>query len=596
MAARKKESEAKSTEAFDAVEDLKRQHGLISVASQSAGSIDNSIVDVITFCEDPRFLNLNYYNMKLFISQRVVLKAFYMGSRGNENLALSKEEWDWLYANANNKVCEIDKIIEKIKLKESRRGSKTPIRFSELTLVLGRRASKTALAAIIAVYEAYKVLVLNNGDPYTFYKIPKEKEIAIINVATARDQAHRLFAEIRVHIRRSPFFANRIDTSTAEIIRLFTDLDLKNRRENTTNINIHGSIIVYCGHSNPDSLRGWAAICIVFDELAFYDESTKISGREFYEALAPSVAQFAEFGDGIKVEISSPGPKTGIFYELWKLSLSSVPEADSMLSFRMPTWLFNPLYNYENPELASARARDKAKFDVEYGAEWPEGGLFGFYFPDDLIKEAIELGQKNGVIEEFEPSYAGEYFFHVDPALTNNNYALVGVRKEAYYDPNGLIQPRIILAFVKVWSPVPGAGLNILEIDQEIGQICLKFRPIIVGYDQYNSAGSMALLRHKGVNLIQHAFNRGYKMRIYQNLKDLMIKKALYLYEDSYLVPELRHLKYRPTPRGISIGADTRGDVPTDDCVDCLAGAAFLASSNYYRGLPQTVTVYTGFR
>jgi len=112
----------------------------------------------------------------------------------------------------------------------------------------------------------------------------------------------------------------------------------------------------------------------------------------------------------------------------------------------------------------------------------------------------------------------------------------------------------------------------------------------------HNSAGSMALLRRNGINLSQSAFNRGYKMRIYQNLKDLMIKKSLYLYDDMHLLPELKHLKYRPTPRGVSIGADVRGEVGTDDCADCLAGASYLACGNYYRGLPLPVTVDMGFR
>jgi hypothetical protein len=577
--------------ALDAISELKKQHGLVEEVRNS----ESDIVDIMTFCNDPLYLNLEYYNMKLFVSQRVVLKAFYMGTRGNENLSLNQEEWDWLYANEN--TYEMKKVIDKIKRKEQRRNTDKPMRFSELTLVLGRRSSKTALAAIIAVYEAYKVLVINKGDPYSFYKTPKEKEIAIINVATAKEQAHRLFAEIRTHIRRSPFFIPRIsDTgTTTEIIRLYTDLDLRNRRENETKLEIQGSIIVYCGHSNPDSLRGWAAICLVFDELAFYDESAKISGREFFEALSPSVAQFAEYGDGIKVEISSPGPKTGIFYEQYKLSMENSPAADNILSFRLPTWTFNPGFSYDNPELVGARARDKAKFDVEYGAEWPEGGLYAFYFPEDLISESISLGESIGLTNEDSPSYTGEYYFHIDPALSNANYAMVGVRKEAYYDNNSLLQPRVFLSFVKVWTPSPGAGLDFIAIDQEVITICRKFRPVLVGYDQYNSAGSMALLRRSGINLVQHAYNRGYKMRIYQNLKDMMIKKSLFLFDDHHLTPELRHLKYRPTPRGVSIGADVRGEVKTDDCADCLAGATFLACNNYYRGLPQPVTVYTGF-
>jgi hypothetical protein len=46
----------------------------------------------------------------------------------------------------------------------------------------------------------------------------------------------------------------------------------------------------------------------------------------------------------------------------------------------------------------------------------------------------------------------------------------------------------------------------------------------------------------------------------------------------------------------MSIGADKRGDCPTDDMADCLAGAAFMASGHHHARLPEVLTVYTGMR
>ena len=57
------------------------------------------IVDIITFCDDPRFLNLPNNGLNLWLPQRIMLKCFYIGSIGNEKLELTQEDWDWLYAN-----------------------------------------------------------------------------------------------------------------------------------------------------------------------------------------------------------------------------------------------------------------------------------------------------------------------------------------------------------------------------------------------------------------------------------------------------------------------------------------------------------------
>ena len=55
---------------------------------------DSEIVDVITFCEDSRYLDLPSSNFHLYLSQKVMLKTFYIGTRGNENLKLNQEEWE----------------------------------------------------------------------------------------------------------------------------------------------------------------------------------------------------------------------------------------------------------------------------------------------------------------------------------------------------------------------------------------------------------------------------------------------------------------------------------------------------------------------
>ena len=75
----------------EAIAELKVSHGLV----EQAGTGDD-IVDIITFCERPDLLNLPANNLNLFVSQRVVLKCLYIGSRGNEGIRLTDEEIQWL--------------------------------------------------------------------------------------------------------------------------------------------------------------------------------------------------------------------------------------------------------------------------------------------------------------------------------------------------------------------------------------------------------------------------------------------------------------------------------------------------------------------
>lgn len=55
-------------------------------------------VDIISFCNNPSFLNIK----ELSISQKAILKNLYVGTDGNENLQLTKEESDWLNHKKNN--------------------------------------------------------------------------------------------------------------------------------------------------------------------------------------------------------------------------------------------------------------------------------------------------------------------------------------------------------------------------------------------------------------------------------------------------------------------------------------------------------------
>ena len=89
--------------------------GEIEKTNAVSKSAKNKIVDIITFCDSPRYLDLPNNNFNLWISQRTILKSFYMGSRGNEDLKLNKDEWEWLYANEEDEERDGVKYEKNIK-------------------------------------------------------------------------------------------------------------------------------------------------------------------------------------------------------------------------------------------------------------------------------------------------------------------------------------------------------------------------------------------------------------------------------------------------------------------------------------------------
>ncbi len=566
----------------------------------------HEIVDIMEFCDSPEYLNLPGANLNLFIGQRVILKCFYKGAIGNENLRLTEEEWEWLYERQDKLVLDgeeydrnIKDVIEKMKKREA--DPDIPP-FSQLVLVLGRRASKTLMASIITVYEAYKVIVINNYDPHSYYNLPDDDEIAIINMALSLKQAGRLFEQIKSRLRNAKFFQKYIANSTSDTVRLYTRNDLlkkeKQEKDGVTNLTVAGSILLLCGHSNPDTLAGYNTILLLFDEIAFYEETGKLTGKYFVTRLKPSLSKFYKYNAGKLVMISSPNAKSGVFYESFNDAMHENPViSNSSLSFQLPTWDINTDVPYDEPELAKDRSSDLDRFKIEFGAQWAFRGTYGKYFEPELVEFCISSD-----ISAHEVRKQGiNYYMHVDPAKKNNNYAAVMVARERYINAYGQKRNRCYLAGVWVWRPVPGVGIDFEAVDLEVIQICRKFRPYSVTYDDYQSVHSIQRLRNNGINCSHIPYNNRVKCKIYRNLKNLMTCRPvpeILLYDDggwaSILIQELKNLLFKVNRKATILMPDKNADVNTDDLADCLAGAVSAASNGLRAALPSPVAIQTG--
>lgn len=577
---------------------------LISTATAAADA--HKIVDIITFCEDPRFLNFGGQDpaINLWPTQKIVLKLFYRGSEGNEHLFLTDDEIAELKRISQEEDLDydpqlggFDQVIEKYK-----RG----VEFTHLLLIMGRRSSKTMMVSIIAAYEAYKLCECPEGNPHKKFGIAPDKPIHIINVAVSEAQAlDPLFAEIEARIFRSPYFLDKVNHNSSIKGKLYimTDADKREnvrRTEKGISTLMPGSVILMSGHSNSGSLRGHATKVVLFDEFAhFVSTSGRSSGDEVYNALTPSMKQFGKHGK--VVILSDPRGKEGMFWKLFQLSQKRNSKSDGSfewphdeyLALQLPTWIMNPQKEFSKVTLhQSERPKDPAAFLTSWGARFmgAEGAKF---FDPVKIEHCIDFRYEEA--KQCDPNHT--YFIHLDPATTSHNYALCMVHAVTYANAKMEIKRKVFVDFVKFWKPDETGPVNIKEVEDTIKNLCKRFRVGSVTFDAFQSAQTIQNLKMCGINAFETAFRQNYITEIYGELRNLVNQGDLVLYPNDQLIGEMKELLYKVLNRGFKKFFDSKSEFPSDDCVDALAGAAFQSIHNVVaKSLPRSRIVWTGRR
>lgn len=575
--------------------------------SGAVAAVDqHKIVDIITFCEDERFLNFKSQDppIELWPMQRLVLKMFYRGTAGNEHIFLDDKEIETLKAIAKEEDFDyepglggFEQVIDKYKRAKE---------FTHLLLIMGRRSSKTMMVSIIAAYEAYRLCECPEGNPHKFYKIAPDKPIHIINVAVSEAQAlDPLFAEIEARIFRSPYFLDKVnhESSIKGKLYIMTDADKREnarRREKGISTYNPGSVILMSGHSNSGSLRGHATKCILFDEFAhFVSTAGRSSGDEVYNALTPSMKQFGR--DGKIIILSDPRGKEGMFWKLFNLAQKTVVKEDGtkeyphddVLAIQLPTWRMNPYPEFSKEALETQeRPKDPAAFLTSWGARFmgAEGSKF---FDPQKIQDCIDFA----ATEARFGLPSNTYFIHLDPATTSHNYALCMVHAMTYANAKMEIKRKVFVDYVKYWKPDETGPVNIKDVEDCIKNLCRRFNVVAVTFDSFQSQQTIQNLRMAGINAYETPFRTNYITEIYGELRNLVNQADVVIYPNEQLIGEMTELLYKILNRGFKKFFDQKSEFPSDDVVDALAGAAYQSiHSVVIKQLPRSRVVWTGKR
>jgi len=592
-------------------EKLKEQIDSIKNSLPSASQA--KIPDIITFCESPNFLGLKKYNddgdvvSNLRLMQRIILKVFYRGSIGNEDLKLTEEELQiCVDLGLNNK--DKGNLLEKYYTDEI---------FRELVLVWGRRSGKTFLFSVIALYEAMKLLEVPGGDPYALYKLGRGSEISILTVATSADQAKLAFTETREKLINSPYFSDKFRPEGIGIDSMY----LLTPQDKKDNISLRkkgvspskGSICIEVGHSNSSALRGKQIFVLLFDEIAQYVQTSGTSSDErLYSSLEPSVNTFfrivevcGKYGnpifdekgkrvvkkifDGKIISISSPLGSEGKLYQLF----TQAPNKSLRLACRLPTWQVNESLTEEDLRNNSDLSEDQ--FRQEYGAEFSGAGGTSF-FQRECIEKIFHNSQIRGAKFVNMGSPGTVYFAHLDPASISHNYALVITHKELYLNKETKsVDFYVVVDHIKYWSPLKGKPIRVEEVDEYMIGLKNRFFFGLVTYDQWHSASSIEKLKKAGIPAKCTHFNRRYMMKIYDELYQLVVGEKIIIPKHDLLKKEMIGLQRKLTQsNGYKVMPSSTGPVQSDDLIDSLAGACYNTIASQFESLPKGKIINVG--
>jgi len=406
----------------------------------------------------------------------------------------------------------------------------------ELLLVCGKKSSKTTMAAIIACYEVYCLLRL--GNPHKHFNILEGQPIYVLNTCTGKKQAQNIFLNyVKSMVSKSRFLTLFLsDVFTADEIRF--DYNIR----------------VMSQSSNSISSLGYTCICTMFDELAWFrDTSGNFSGKAVYDSLKPNLKPFGKAGKSIV--FSSPGPKSGVFYKIY-LDSSAY---DSTFMIQLPTWEINPTISRES--LDEEFRKDPLKARMDWGAEFVD--ISGTALNSTKIDEAV--AHDNMDIYNFTDK-VNEYVLALDPGLKHDAYAISFGHKESEVP---------VIDFNSAWQGTTTEPVDIEEVENFIRMVCARLNVVLIVLDQHQSASTIQKFRKEGYNIKETYFSAPYNVAIYTNLIEKLNTNKIKLPNVQELIMEMKALKRVGAGKYAKYEAPTSGAVTHDDRVDATANCTY---------------------
>lgn len=466
--------------------------------------------------------------------------------------------------------------------------------YNNILLCAGRRGGKTLLTSCIIAYEAYKLL--QRYSPQEYFSIMPESNIRLTCISTSKATAAELFNNVTGHLERSEFFRRfRLNTTKSSMyLQTLRDIEKYGR-------NKRASISIHVAPCSAKGVRGPGNVVVGLDEMAHFFEDEKSKGlvtgsdkndRSIYNAVTPSIAKFKGTDGkfcGKIICISSPGVKSGKFYEEYERSFNS--NSDDLLMVQAPSWELSPSLSTEY--LRSKYNENPVVFRCEHGAVFDDR-LKGWIEDPEVVRQNVVPGLKY----KDRSSDRVPHFMGIDIGLKNDGTAVVvchGIQEIVQGVRQNLVE--IDFAGVRYASVEKKNHFLPDELADWIAGFTNKFYIVKGLMDQWYGMSIIPLLESKGLKQFEYReFNENTNSQIYQNLLTHFISQTLRLPDedrikltsnnnpDTELVNEILSLQaHQKSKYIISVAAPER-DGAHDDLSSALSRAILLASDYKSKG------------
>jgi hypothetical protein len=395
---------------------------------------------------------------------------------------------------------------------------------SEAWLICGRRAGKSFVLALIAVY-------LAAFHDYRRYLSPGERGTVLI-IATDRKQARTIFRYIRALLTEVPMLSKMIE------------------REDRETFDLSNSVTVEVGTASFKSVRGYTVVAALCDEMAFWptDDSAQ-PDYEILDALRPGMATIP---NAMLLCASSPYARRGALWDAHRRHFGK--DGDPTLVWQAPTRTMNP--TVPQRVIDEATERDSASAAAEYGAQF-RSDVESF-----VNREAVEACVSVGVRER-APMSRVTYSAFVDPSggSADSMTLAIGHRQDDIVVVDALRERR------PPFSPEDAVI--------EFAALLKSYRITRVQGDRYAGEWPIDRFREHGITYETAAKQ---KSDLYRDLLPAINSRMVDLLDDARLFAQIVGLERR-TARG---GRDSIDHAPGahDDLANAVAGVVDVLTSS----------------
>lgn len=413
--------------------------------------------------------------------------------------------------------------------------------YTDVTLIIGRRAAKTCIGDFLLSYEA-----LCGGHKSRLQM--EDQEPIFLQVAQDLGSAIKGMRGYTLsYLKSSP--AGR--AALGDLQYSVTQRSIK----------LAGCGTISVGPPNIKVGRGDSIPCAVMDEIAYWQSDLKSAApdEEVEKAIEYGMSQFSPYDKRIK--LSTPYTEEGLLWKTQQIGTHGRfvkdPTVRAGLTHKLVLQGPSPLL--KNPTitrvfLTEKRAKDPTAFDREIGAKFSKS-VSGYLAPALIARAVADSPHER-------PPVSGVYYVAaIDPALKHDAFPL----SIGHMEQGGVF----VQDLLRSWQ---GSRENPLDpgiIMGLVGQIVTRYGCRSVMSDQHESGSLQSLAMHEGFSLEAFVLTHKTKGQVWKDFLNLLTQDKLRLLDHPHLVQELHGLERILSPTHVERIAGKRDDhaIVTAMCV-----------------------------